>query len=117
MNCVIKSKDPGRTPAFFMAQLLSTAAKFSSVYIMPDALDECTSETLKEIVDFILQFRDSGIKLFCTFRPVLSVNLGERLGISSIHAIGAHDEDIRDYLTIRLNKKWHHDKCFLGKIV
>lgn len=102
--------------AYFTRQLLSTAANFLSVYIILDALDECTSGTFEDTINLIRQFKDSGIKVFCTFRPIL-INLGNRLDISTIHSIGAHDEDIRNYLSIRLSKDWRHDKCFLEKII
>ena len=102
--------------AVFVRQLLSTAAGFSLIYILLDALDECTSGTLDDTINLIRQFKDSGIKVFCTCRPIL-INLGDRLGVSTIHSISAHDEDIKNYLSIRSNKEWRHDKRFLERIM
>ena len=112
--CFHKQKAPDRT--FFTRHLLSATGKFSSVYIMLDALDECTSGTLDNTINIIRQLKDSWIKVFCTFRPIL-INIGDRLDISTIYSIGAHEEDIRNYLSIRLNKEWRHDKCFLERII
>ena len=65
---------------------------------------------------FIRQFKDAGIKIFCTFPPIL-INLYDSLGISTIHSISAYDEDIKNYLSVRLNREWRHDKRFLGKVI
>jgi hypothetical protein len=97
--------------------LLSTAATYSSVYIMLDALDECTPGTLNKTIHLIRQFKESGVKVFCTFRPTILNNLKEELDISKFHSIEAHDMDIRNYLTIRLNEEWRHNKCFLEQII
>jgi hypothetical protein len=107
-----------KTPdqAFFLRHLLSTAATFSSTYILLDALDECTRQTLDNVVTLIRQFQDVRIKIFCTFRPIL-VDLGAQLNISTIHTISAHDEDIRNYLSIRLNKEWRHNPRFMQQII
>lgn len=83
---------------------------------MLDGLDECTNETLEDAITFICRFKDSGIKTFCTFRPIL-INLGDRLGAQTIHSIDAHDEDIRNYLSLRLNKEWLHDNNCLEQII
>ena len=82
---------------------------------MLDALDECGSETLNDIIALIRLFKNSGIKVFCTSRPHL-MNLNEQLD-TSIILIDAHDEDVRNYLTIRLNKEWRHDQCFREQII
>lgn len=87
-DCSSRLKSPEK--AIFIRQLLSIAAKFSSVYIILDALDECISETLEDVINLIHLFDDSGIKAFCTFRPIL-INLGDQLNISTTHSIVAHD--------------------------
>jgi hypothetical protein len=113
-DCCSRLKNPDR--AIFTGQLFSTATTFSSVYIMLDALDECTSETLTDIIPLIHQFKDAGIKVFCTSRPHL--HLQSRLETPSIiHSIHAHDEDVRNYLSMRLNKEWRHDERFRELII
>lgn len=111
-ECRSRLKDLDK--AIFVRQLLSTAAAFSSVYIILDALDECTSGTLEEIIGLLRQFKDRGIKVLCTFRPFLNLRVGLDV---SVHSIGAHDEDVRNYLSIRLNKAWPHNKCLRNKII
>ena len=113
-DCHSRQQSPDRD--FFNRQLVSTAATFSSVYIMFDALDECTSGTLEDIIGVIHKLKDGGVKVFCTFRPNL-IDLGGRLNISNIQSIGAHDEDVRNYLSIRLNKEWRHDKSLGNEVI
>lgn len=91
---------------------------FSSVYVMLDALDECNSETLEDTISLIHQFEKFGIKVFCTFRPIIDFQGVRRLEAQTIHSIEAHDKDVRNYLSIRLNKEWRHsNKRFLPKII
>jgi hypothetical protein len=106
-----------KTPdsAIFRRQLLSITTTFSLVYITLDALDECSSEALNDIFTLIHNFKDSGIKIFCTSRPHL--NLQEQLDTPFIHSIGAHDEDVRNYLSIRLNREWGHNKRFREPVI
>ena len=113
-ECRSRLRSPDNT--FFVRQLLSTAANFTSIYIILDALDECSGATLEDTISLIRQFKNSGIKVFCTFRPILN-NLRHRLDISTIYSMSAHDEDVRNYLSIRLNKEWRHNKCFLEQII
>ena len=60
--------------------------------------------------------KDSGFKVFCTFRPNL-INVGDQVDVSMVYSIHAHDEDIRNYLSIRLEEEWIHDECFIPQIV
>ena len=113
-DCCSRLKSPDKE--FLLRQLLSTAANFSSVYILLDALDECSPGTLEETITLIRLFKESGFKVFCTFRPNL-IDLGDRLDVPTIHSIGAHDEDIRNYLSIRLTNEWRHAKSFREQII
>jgi hypothetical protein len=101
---------------FLIQQLLSAAAKFSTVYVMMDGLDECTKETLEDTITLIRQFKDSTIKVFSTFRPIL-INLGDQLDIPVIHSIRGHEEDIKNYLSTRLDKEWLHNTLLLPQII
>ena len=83
---------------------------------MLDALDECKSETLEDTISLIYKLKDHGVRVFCTFRPNL-INLGERLHIADIQSIDAHDEDVRNYLSKRLNKEWRHDKSLEKEVI
>ena len=113
-DCRSRRKMPDA--GFFIQQLLSTAATFSSIYVMLDALDECSSGTLEYLIDLICTLKDHGVKVFCTFRPNL-IDLGKRLDIPTIQSIHAHDEDIRNYLSIRLNKEWRHAKSLQEQVM
>ena len=64
-DCCARFKSP--ESAVFIRQLLSVATKFSSVYVILDALDESSSTTLEDTIQLIHQFKDSRIKVFCTF--------------------------------------------------
>lgn len=101
--------------SIFTRQLLSISAKFSSIYIILDALDECSNETLNEILTFIQQFKNSGVRVFCTSRPHIT-NLGDNLE-TSIVPIEADNEDVRNYLTIRVNQEWRHNEGFRARII
>lgn len=81
---------------------------------MFDALDECSSGTLANVVALIRGFKDS-VQLFYTSRPNLT-NLGYQLDTSTT-LVNAHDEDVRNYLTVRLNKEWRHHACFRESII
>jgi hypothetical protein len=101
--------------SIFTRQLLSISSKFSSIYIIIDALDECSSETLNEILTFIQQFKNSGVRVFCTSRRHIT-NLGDKLE-TSIIPIEADNEDVRNYLTIRVNQEWCHNEGFRERII
>src|SRR5439155_5481631 len=77
-ECRSRQKSP--EGPFFTQQLFSTAASFASVHILLDALDECSSRTLEYLIVLIRTLKDHGVKVFCTFRPILN-DLGERLNI------------------------------------
>ena len=113
-DCYSRQKVPEE--GIFYRQLLSMATTFSSVYVMLDALDECSSGALEDLIVLIRKLKGHGLKVFCTFRPNL-IDLGERLDIPSIQSIGAHDEDVRNYLSIRLNKEWRHDKSLGNEVI
>ena len=115
-ECRSRQKSP--EGSFFTQQLLSTAASFASIHILLDALDECTSRTLEDAIALIHQLKDPDphIKWFCTFRPIL-IDLGERLNIPTIHSIDAHNEDLMNYLSIRLNKEWRHSKTLRERVI
>jgi len=113
-DCCSQFKQPEKS--LYIRQLLSVKARFSSVYILLDALDECTDATLENIVNLVCQLKDSGVRVFSTFRPNL-IGLGDQLNVSVMHSIYAHNEDIRNYVSIQLDEKWCHNKCFKPQII
>ena len=59
-ECRSRQKSP-KGP-FFTQQLSSTAPHFSSVHILLDALDECSHETLEDVIALILQIKNPNVK-------------------------------------------------------
>jgi hypothetical protein len=98
---------------FLVRQLLSTSAIFHSVYIVLDGLDECNSTTFCDMVNLVRLFKESGIKVFCTFGP--TINLGDLLDVPT-YSISAHEDDVRNYLSIRLTEGLY-DQSFQKQII
>ena len=111
-SCSLKNPDKG----FLTSQLISVAEKYPTVFIVLDALDECSKETFEDVITLIHRLKNSGIKVFCTFRPVFP-DLGNRLSVLDIHTISAHEEDVRNYLLIQLSKKGRYNKNLTQKII
>jgi hypothetical protein len=77
---------------------------FSPRYAIFDAFDEC-SETLKsEIVDLFIDLQKFGYKLLISGRPPMSA-CRSRLSNISILEIMANEEDIKLYITQRLQSQ------------
>ena len=72
---------------------------------MFDALDECSSDTLNVALSLVRQLKDYGIKIFCTSRPFFT-DVRTRLGAPSEIPVEPKDEDVREYLSMRLSKEW-----------
>jgi len=70
-DCCSRLKSPEK--ALFIRPLLSAAGKFSSVYIMLDALDECTSGTLKIRLILFISLKIQGLKFFALSAPSSSI--------------------------------------------
>lgn len=82
---------------------------------MLDALDECSEESLQNVIDLIRRITTSGVNVFCTSRTHL-INLEEQLGNPTMIRIEAHDDDVRKYLTSRLRKEKRFTR-FSAKII
>jgi hypothetical protein len=88
----------------FSVQLIATFATFPSAFVMLDALDECSEESLQRVIDLIRRISGQGVNVFCTSRTHL-INLKEQLENLTMVRIEAHDDDVRKYLTSRLRKE------------
>src|SRR5579859_4355000 len=64
-------KSQSRTPDTwtFVRYFISATAYFDRVYVLLDALDECTPENLSAAISLIRRLMDVGVKVFCTGRP------------------------------------------------
>lgn len=95
--------------------LISISNHFSSVFVMLDALDECATENYADIINLIRKLRESGLKILCTSR-INVPNVRCQLGQPTLVEIKAHEDDVRNYLAIRLSKEWQYDDEFKQKI-
>lgn len=100
----------------FLQQLISTCTHYSSVFIFLDALDECSSDTLDSVINLIRQLSRSGVKTFATSRPHLR-NLPVELEKPLILQIEAQDDDVKNYLSVRLIKEWRYSEQLKSRII
>ena len=89
--------------AIFSGQLIANFAAFPSAFVMLDALDECSEESIQSVIGLIRLIKTSGVNIFCTSRYHL-INLEEQLENPTMIRIETRDEDVRMYLTSRLKK-------------
>jgi hypothetical protein len=88
------------------------ASEFSTVYIVLDALDECSPNQLNCIITSVIpRLRQLNFKFICSSRPHF-LNLADRLNTTSTLEIYAHETDIRNYLTERLDDEWPFDDTY-----
>jgi hypothetical protein len=90
--------------AIFSGQLIASLAKLPSAFVMLDALDECSEETLQKVISLIHQIKHSGVNVFCTSRTHL-ISLEKELDNPTMIRIEAQDDDVRKYLTKRLSEE------------
>lgn len=88
----------------FTGQVIAACATFSSAFVVLDALDECSEESLESVIALIRRIKASGVNVFCTSRPHL-VNLERQLENPTTVQICAYDDDVRKYLTKKLSKE------------
>jgi len=84
--------------------LISVSRRFTAVYILIDAFDEVDSEHQPTFLSLVQRISQNSIKTLVTCRPHLEIcrefeTSGLRITIS------ADDTDIKEYLSIRLNKR------------
>jgi Ankyrin repeats (3 copies)/Ankyrin repeats (many copies) len=113
-DCCSLSKSPDG--AIFSQSLFSSIANFSSVYILFDALDECSDKTFNEISALIRRLKDTKeLHVFCTSRP--HIDFKDALHTHDVHLIQAHDDDVKNYLSIRVKREWRHNPRFQDQII
>jgi hypothetical protein len=108
------SKVPDK--ALWINLIFSVSASCGSVYVVLDALDECSPECLEEVTTLVRLSKESRIKVLCTSRPHL-MNLNVQLDTPTIAPIIARDEDVTNYLCIRLKKEWRYAPRFREQII
>lgn len=95
------------TPDFLkLSSLLDGCLEnFSSTFLLLDALDECDDLQLKKLLPTIKQMRSKSTRVFCTCRPHIA-HIEGQLDASGSIEIFAHEDDVRNYLTHRMNEEW-----------
>jgi hypothetical protein len=83
--------------------LLAVSKKFSAVYIVCDALDECDQDKQrKELLPKLIQMGGSGLNLFITSRPYPE-DISESFdGIGKIDLL-AREEDLHAYIQEKID--------------
>jgi len=99
----------------FRQLLTSCSQKFSSVYAVFDALDECSESYQKEMLALFTHLQNSAYRLLISFRPHL-YELRDKLESTQTLDVSAKDSDLRGYITTRLERKGNRsahlkDRC------
>jgi hypothetical protein len=96
--------------------LISTCSHVGSVFVLFDALDECTRENFDQAAELICDLKNAGAKIFCTSRIDTS-QVREKLGHPLVTEIKAHNEDVLNYVSGRLYREWEYDEESRRKIL
>jgi len=100
--------------AIFKRHLLSLLSRFPSSFVLFDAMDELDAETVTAVTALVSDLTHAGARVLCTSN---TVSLKTQLGEPEHVEIRAHDDDLVNYLTTRLNKEWEYDDEFKQEIV
>lgn len=101
----------------FTKYFLSACKCYSSVFIILDALDECSQDTLDVVSSVICQLKECNIRVFATARPHLENSLQAQFNEPPVLQVEAHDDDVRNYLSAKLNKGWRYAGNFKERII
>ena len=105
------------TPAtsIFKRHLFTIFSSSPTSFVLFDALDEILPENAAAIMDQIKAIAESGVRVFCTSNTVsVRAQLGEPAATVEIRA---HDDDMTNYLTAKMNREWEYDGEFKPEIV
>jgi hypothetical protein len=84
-----------------IAVLMSVAARFNAVYMVLDALDECSDDNKADLINLIKSIASSQCRLFVTARPSHGLNVFDRC--PRIH-VSPTREDMRLFACKRLEE-------------
>lgn len=105
-----ESKRDSKRPSFktLLDCFIKYSARFSKVFVLLDALDECAESEIGNIQELIQELRRSRLLIFVTARlhgENLQTGLRiDHLDINDSYEIRAADSDIRKYVIQRLKK-------------
>jgi hypothetical protein len=102
--------------AALMRHLISSTNTFDYAFVVLDALDECSAEALGAAISLIGRLKESEVKIFVSGRPYASNTLSLLDNPPEI-VIRTNEEDIRKYLSDRLNKEWRYGEISRQRIL
>ena len=94
--------------------LIFLFSRLSSSFVLFDALDVVAAENVPDMMALITEISKTGVKVFCTSN---TTNIKSQLGEPEALEIRADDDDIVNYLNLRLNKEWEYDDEFKQEIL
>jgi hypothetical protein len=115
-ECCIRSKMPNVSTFIHQLELVAKSADFDSMFLMFDALDECASDILDDVIALIHSLKKLGVKVMCTGRPHL-MDLPQQLKTTAILQIYADQDDIKNYLSVTMKKTSKFSDQLKDKII
>lgn len=111
-----KSKRPELVD--LMNTVVAVLSRFSSTFMIFDALDECESKERLKLFQVIDQLENLGVKVFATCRPHIrdARHLFETSRATWIR-IEADTEDIKNFLRIKLDERTNQSPTMKAKII
>jgi hypothetical protein len=91
--------------------LTSCAKKFGKVYIIFDAMDECSQASQTEVFELLAQLHSIGCQLLVSSRLHLEEDLRNTLADCKTLNISAQESDLNNYIVTKLYQKGNkHDE-------
>jgi len=85
----------------FKALFFSVVSRCSTIFVLLDALDECSDEIATEAMSFVREMKESGVEVLCTSRTNTD-SIRTQLGGPTVVEVRARDVDVANYVTARL---------------
>ena len=91
----------------FISYCVYLSSNNSTIFVIFDAFDECVGDHYDDIIEIIRELNKSRIRIYITARNHLRPRLLSSLGGLNAQPIEikASEEDVRNYLTQRLNQR------------
>lgn len=102
-QCIQKEVRPDI--AALIQLLKSCSLKFTTIYAVFDAFDECSDAHQDEILAFLSQLQQLNYRLLISSRLHLRQQLQDRLSDTQIIQVSADELDLKLYITTRLDQK------------
>jgi hypothetical protein len=102
-TCILRHTSPDS--ALLTQCLIRNSKRFSSVFVVLDALDECDEKQLQKIIQLIKTLQEEKISVFLTMRPHLECVRSKLYVDPVVLPIAADEQDIQNFLQIELAKR------------